>query len=75
MIIYLSVNLSEISDSALYLASRSIMAAQAGTAGMTTGNQKAGPSRLPFDPDSPLFVAQMTLVSGKSYPFQRSFAD
>ena len=42
------------------------MAAQAGTASMTTSNQKAGPSRLPFDPDSPLFVAQMTLVSGMS---------
>ena len=51
------------------------MAAQAGTASMTTGNQKAGPSRLPFDPDSPLFVAQMTLVSGTSHLEQWGRAD
>ena len=51
------------------------MAAQAGIGSMTTGNQKAGPSRLPFDPDSPLFVAQMTLVSGMSHLNRRGQAN
>jgi hypothetical protein len=27
---------------------------------------QAGPSRLPFDPDAPLFVAQATVASGTS---------
>lgn len=27
---------------------------------------QSGPSRIPFDPDSPLFVAQATLASGPS---------
>jgi hypothetical protein len=33
----------------------------------TATSGQAGPSRLPlaFDPDSPLFVAQATVVSGK----------
>ena len=51
------------------------MAAQAGIGSMTTGSQKAGPSRLPFDPDSPLFVAQMTLVSGMSHLNRRGQAN
>lgn len=27
---------------------------------------KAGPSRIPFDPDAPLFVASATVASGES---------
>ena len=32
----------------------------------TAASQVAGPSRIPFDPDAPLFVAQATLFSGMS---------